>query len=177
MASNPGIMFYFDDWLPLLDMDDAQLSRLFRAAILYASGGIEPELSGVDSYLFALISSKIKRDGSWYIETCRKNRYNRYRGLMKEKGITPLPFDEWTESVDARQRSSTLVNDLDQLQTQSQTQFQKQTERELQRDQREEKGETASHNFQRPYTPLSVDQESQRREEIAETLRRYGAKP
>jgi hypothetical protein len=151
-------MAYFDDWMPLLALDDASLAGLFRAAVRYVADGEVPDFDGINAILWGMIAPKLDRDGAAYFEKCRKARYSRYRGLEKGQGRTPLEYEEWIEQVDSRPPLSN-VNERDQLQYQQQSQLQSQLQEQsqLQRQQQEQGdlkggGEIAT-GFTPPYRP------------------------
>lgn len=114
MADRPGIMLYFDDWVPMLSLDDSSLADLLRAAIQYGANGERPVFDGANAILWAMIASRIDRDAKAFNEKCRKARYNRYRGIEKDHGREPLDYEAWIEPVDECQPTSANVNQRDQ---------------------------------------------------------------
>lgn len=114
MSDRPGIMLYFDDWVPMLSLDDSSLADLLRAAIRYGKNGERPVFEGTNAILWGMIVSRIDRDAKAFNEKCRKARYSRYRGIEKDRGREPLDYETWLESVDERQPTSTNVNQRDQ---------------------------------------------------------------
>lgn len=94
--NRPGVMIYFDTVLPALNyLTDEQLGALFRALLLYASGGERPELDNVTGLVFELIAPRIDKDWFRYVESCEQRRYAAYSREEKKRGMTPLSFAEW----------------------------------------------------------------------------------
>ena len=153
MSERPGVMFYFQDWTPLLSLTDESLARLFRATIAYAADGVWPELTGVEEIFWGLIFPKIDRDRDRFEEKCQKARYSRYRGIEKANGRDPLEFDAWKEIVDC-QPISTDVNARDQHQRQGQPQLQVQVQPQSQIHLQEQDQRQGDIGGGRPYAPL-----------------------
>ena len=56
-----GFVIYFDDFDPLMDLDDATLWRIFRGVYNYARSGELPDLTGTDKALFETIRIRLDR--------------------------------------------------------------------------------------------------------------------
>lgn len=75
----PGIMAYFSDWLPLLELNDTELAGLFRAVIRYGKYGEIPEFSGLLNVMWSMIRPKIDNDGKSYEKQVAHARYMAYK--------------------------------------------------------------------------------------------------
>lgn len=164
MSERPGVMFYFQDWTPLLSLTDESLARLFRATIAYAADGVWPELSGVEEIVWGLIFPKVDRDGERYQARKESGGYAAYVRERKRAGLEPLSFEDW--KIDRDRRTS---NDIDEIQQQTQRQSQSQKQLQLQsHSQSQEQGQVQGQvqGYQgegRPYAPLpEPDFENQR---------------
>lgn len=112
MEKRPGFMAYFEEWNAIRNAVTPERGwRIFAACLQYAESGEETETEDdpIVSAFFQMLRPGIDRGKVSYDEACRKNRYNRYRGICKQKGYDPLSYDEWITDIDGRQRSSTVV--------------------------------------------------------------------
>lgn len=57
-------------------LTDAEAGRLIKGAIRYAESGTDPNFSGNERYIWAVMKSRIDRDKAAYIVKCEKNRAN-----------------------------------------------------------------------------------------------------
>ena len=179
MAERPGIMFYFNDWTPLLKLDDSTLVSLFRAAIRYGATGEAADFEGTNAILWEMIVSRIDRDADRYEARKVSGEYAVYCRETKRKGEEPLPFEVWNE-----QRSISNDNDSIQLQPQPQKQYhpqeylQGQGQGEKQGNQR---GAEGGRDFPTPYKPPPEDTFEKQREEglakLEERMRERTASP
>ncbi len=96
-SERPGIMFWFDDWLPLLKLDDAKLATLFRACLLYAQDGTEPDFAGTDLVIFEMLAPKLDRDAERYEARSRSGEYAAYCREERKAGKEPISFELWLE--------------------------------------------------------------------------------
>ena len=73
-----GTLEYFPAFFGYLDslrlLDDAQVGRVFRAALRYAKDGTMPDLDAVEMMAFAFIRGDIDRARSKYDDICEKRR-------------------------------------------------------------------------------------------------------
>lgn len=105
MNDRPGIMVYFDTWLPVLKSNDKTIAKLFRATVMYAKFGEIPSFSGNDEIFWEMIRPTIDRDADRYTNTVRQRKYAGYCSAMQRIGREPLSIDEWE-----KQRALTDVN-------------------------------------------------------------------
>ena len=56
-----GFVVYFDEFDPLMELDDATLGRIFRGLYNYARSGVLPDLTGADKALFETIRIRLDR--------------------------------------------------------------------------------------------------------------------
>ena len=127
MAERPGIMFYFDDWEPMLALDDKSLADMLRASIRYGLTGEVPDFDGINAVLWGMIAPKIVRDGERYEARKESGEYAVYCREIKKAGEEPLSFMDWKKEKDRP-----LSIDNDSIQQQQQSQFQQQTQQQLQ---------------------------------------------
>ena len=104
MTERPGFMLYFEV-LPALDiLNDEEAGRLFRALIAYGQYGEVRDLSGSEAVAFQMLRGRMDRDAEAYREKCRKNTYNAYVRLSKQRGAQPVEYEDWERTiVDDRQ--------------------------------------------------------------------------
>ncbi len=134
----PGLMFWFDDWRPLLKLDDQTLSELFRACILYACEGMKPAFSGTVAIVWEMLIPKLDRDAERYAARSRSGEYAVFCREERKAGREPLSFETWLESNQrplttaiGEQRSIPGVND--DIQLQQHLQLQQQSQRQQQK--------------------------------------------
>ncbi len=153
MAERPGIMVYFDDWAPLLKLEDSSLASLLRAAIRYGKTGEMADFEGINAIFWEMIVPKIDRDAERYEARKVSGGYAVYCREAKRRGEEPLPYEAWYEH-----RSISNDNDSNQpqqhphKQNHPQQHPQQQGQREKQGDQRGAEGGNA---FPAPYIPPS----------------------
>lgn len=113
MANRPGVMLYFDSWLPLLELEDKTVAELFRAVIRYGKYGEVPEFQGVCGILWGIIAPQLDRDDERYQETVTQKQYAGYCSAEKRAGRDPLPRNLWQQMltpVDERQPTTTPIS-------------------------------------------------------------------
>ena len=92
-----GIVVYFD-LLPLVEhlKPDIQ-GKLFISALRYAKDGEVPDFDFDEgtSGIWEFIRLQIDRDGEAYRDKVLQTRHARYCRSAKEKGESPLDFDDW----------------------------------------------------------------------------------
>ena len=112
-----GFMIYADDWEASLNLiSDAEAGQIIKAVINYFMTGEIAEFT--DRTLTLFFTQAVKRintDTEHYNKKCQQNAYNRYKGLCKERGQEPLPFEEWitgkeTTDDDCGRSSTTVTN-------------------------------------------------------------------
>ena len=169
MTTRPGILCYFSDWGPLLDLDDSALASLFRAAMRYGINGETAEFEGIYAVIWGMIKPKIDHDGDRYAARCVSSEYAVYCREAKRHREEPIPFDTWKSS-----KYFPISIDNDSIQQQRQMQIQSQNQPQLyaqgekQRDQRGEEGG----GFPAPYRPLPSDTFEKQQEAGLEKLNR-----
>lgn len=100
--SPPGVMVYFDDVLPALDLlSNEEAGRLFRSMLEYAKFGIVPDLgdSVALNMAWKFIQPQIERDKIVYDKKLLQKRHAVYCREQKKKGIDPLDFEEWLQTL------------------------------------------------------------------------------
>lgn len=100
--SPPGVMVYFDDVLPALDLlSNEEAGRLFRSMLEYAKLGVVPDFgdSVVLNMAWRFVQPQIERDKAVYDKKLLKTRYAVYCREQKKKNIEPLEFEEWVQTV------------------------------------------------------------------------------
>lgn len=89
-------MEYFPAFFGYLDslamLDDAQFGRVFRAALLYAKDGIEPDLQPVEAMAFAFIRGDIERAKAKYEAIAERNRVNGMKGGRPKNPENPVGY-------------------------------------------------------------------------------------
>lgn len=108
MVERPGIMFFFDDWLPLMELEDASIARLIRAALRYGRYGELPELDGTEAILWAILLPKLNRDAERYQNRRDSGEYAVYCREAKRTDVAPLSFDDWKIKKTVRYRTITI---------------------------------------------------------------------
>lgn len=93
--SRPGFMVYFNDFIGVMQMDDAMVGRFFRLAFDYARTGNIPVLTGLELALFTTIRARIDIDEDRYDETSIKRRYGGYCRAEKAAGREPVDLSTW----------------------------------------------------------------------------------
>lgn len=112
MSERPGFMLYFDMTPALSGLDDGEAGRLFKALMAYARYGEVQELTGLAEFAFQVMRPRIDRDEQVYREKCRKNAYNAYVRLSRQRGENPVDYENWDgRPVDERSAASTIVDD------------------------------------------------------------------
>ncbi len=166
MSDRPGIMVYFDDWTPLLKLDDSSLASLLRAAIRYGMTGEAADFEGTNAILWEMIVPKIDRDGDRYAARKTSGEYAVYCREAKRRGEEPPPFAEWNENRSvSNDIGSNQLQQHPQQQTHPQQHHQQQGQGERQGD---SKGAERGSDFPAPYRPLSDDAfEKQRQAQLA----------
>ena len=112
MDKRPGFMAYFEEWHAIQSAVTPERGwKIFVACLQYAENGerSETENDPIVSAFFQMLRPGIDRGIVAYAETCRRNRYNRYKGICKQRGIDSIGYDEWCTEIDDRQRLSTSV--------------------------------------------------------------------
>ena len=172
MNDRPGVMCYFSDWSPLLQLDDTSLAKLFRAAIEYAQAGVVPEFEGIEAVLWGMIFPKLDRDGERYQIRKDSGAYAAYCREEKRAGRDPACFDEWKIE---RERSLSTDNENIQMQMQQQQHRQyKQQQHIHSQSQLQGKGQAQGDcKGAQPYVPLSDADFENRRAERLRTLEIY----
>ena len=120
----PGAMVYFND-RPLFDeLTDQEYRAMMEAYLDYRQYQKEPQFTDRSlRFMWNGLKAHADYDGKKYDDMCIKNAYNRYCGICKGKGNSPLDRDIWYEQiyipskqkVDDRQESSTIVDDRQRL--------------------------------------------------------------
>lgn len=96
MPSPPGVMFYIEDWAPILeDSDDATIARYVRFVMAYATTGEVPNLKGFEKSFWGMLQSKIDRDNQKYLGRKRDAAYGGYTQSCKKAGAAPMEKDDW----------------------------------------------------------------------------------
>ena len=89
-------MEYFPAFFGYLDslamLDDAQFGRVFRAALLYARDGIEPDLEPLEAMAFAFIRGDIERAKAKYEAIAERNRINGMKGGRPKNPENPVGY-------------------------------------------------------------------------------------
>lgn len=67
---------YFDYLDSIGELSDAEVGRLFKAALKYGQSGIAPKLCGNEKFAFGFIKKQIDRDNEKYEQKCETNRRN-----------------------------------------------------------------------------------------------------
>ena len=164
-------MVYFDDWAPLLKLDDSSLASLLRAAIRYGMTGEAADFEGTNAILWEMLVPKIDRDGDRYEARKVSGGYAVYCRETKRRGEEPLPFEVWNEH-----RSISIDIDSIQLQQHPQQQNhlhqhpQQQGQRERQGD---SKGAERGSDFPAPYKPFDESTFIQQRDSKIAMLEGY----
>lgn len=97
MSEKPGIMLYFDTWIPMLKLEDSQLAQLFRSTVMYAKSGKLPVFSGVDEIFWEMIRPSLDRDAERYDLAITQRRYAGYKSARVRKGEETVSYDEWKD--------------------------------------------------------------------------------
>ena len=95
MQNKPGIMIYFDVIETVNRLSDQNAGLLFRAILEYGMTRRVPELPKKLFLLWPLVQMRLDTDDERYHRVARKRRYAAYVRWAKEKGETPLPFEQW----------------------------------------------------------------------------------
>ena len=180
MNERPGLMIYFDAWLPVLKSDDKTIAGLFRAAVMYAKYGEIPEFSGVEQILWEMIRPALDRDAERYTDTVKQRQYAGYCSAERRAGRDPLPLEEWESQraltgVDERQPTTTTTPISTPAPTTTptpntittQTQLQQQGEKETQGDAGGREGKTIPKDSYEAELFRNQEWERKRREGIA----------
>lgn len=113
--SPPGVMIYFDDVLPALDLlSDEEAGRLFRSVLGYAKSGVAPDFgdSVALNMAWRFVRLQIERDMAVYDKKLLKTRYAVYCREQKKKDIEPLAFEEWVQVISSDDtKNQTLSSD------------------------------------------------------------------
>lgn len=106
MGKRPGVLLYFDRVVFLNRLSDEENGKLFRAIILYARDGIEPEFSD-QALLMAwdFLRPALDEDAESYDAKCEKNRQNAVK-RWHANGCERMP------TTDADTTSSTRTNQM-----------------------------------------------------------------
>ena len=97
MADRKGIILYFDDWKPLLQLEDHKLALFLRAAINYAQSGEAPNICGELGILWEMIAAKIDLDGARFDKRVEDGEYAAYCREEKRAGRDPVDRGTWRE--------------------------------------------------------------------------------
>lgn len=95
MPNKPGIMIYFDMLETVNRLSDRDAGRLFRAILEYGMTQRVPELPEKLFLIWPLLQMRLDNDDQRYYRVTLKRRYAIYVRWAKEKGQTPLPYEEW----------------------------------------------------------------------------------
>ena len=106
MKQKPGVMIYFELSDVLDVLSDADAGKLFRIILEYGKTMLEPVIPDNLLVAWPLIRSRLFFDNQRYNNLCLQNAYKSYAHWEKEKGRTPLPFDEWLLSKEHPQEFS-----------------------------------------------------------------------
>ncbi len=92
-----GFMIYAEDWISFAeDFSDTEIGEVLKALILYFVTGEVKEFTDRAIRQFYKQGIRwINADTEKYRDRCLKNAYARYRGVCKENGIDPQPFEDW----------------------------------------------------------------------------------
>jgi len=131
LAERPGVMFYYEQWEPILKLPDKEVARLVRATLQYGKHGEEPLLSGVSAILWEMVKPTLDRDDDRYKIRCIKNRHAVYVREEKKAGRDPLGFDEWCKKQSIAINGYHLISNGIQSESESETESQSQQESEL----------------------------------------------
>ena len=153
----------------MLKLDDSTLAPLLRAAIMYGYAGEAPSFDGINAVVWAMIKDKLDRDSAAYEERCRKARWSRYKGVQEKSGHAALSYEDWAESIDQRQPTSTNVDDSDETETEPKTEPKTETHTETQVEAKGAGGNRLGELFEnagfpKPYQPLTEDDFERQRE-------------
>lgn len=93
----PGTMFYFDFFYDFEDYTDEEVGKLVRAMLNYGLTGKVPEFSdrGMKS-VWRKIKSKMDVDAEKYESKVLQRKYAAYCKKVKNEGIDPIPYEDWT---------------------------------------------------------------------------------
>ena len=99
----------FDDNTRLLS--DAEMGRLFRAMLKYASSGAEPNLSGNERFLWDTAKGDIDRQKEAYEVICERNKNNRNQSspnTSSRYATSPVVTsrDDWTERKEKKRKEN-----------------------------------------------------------------------
>jgi len=75
---------------PIKNLSEAEMGRLFLAALEYSASGKLMELKGNEKFAFAFIKQQIDRDSQKYVEKCSKNQANGIYGELGGRPKKPL---------------------------------------------------------------------------------------
>ena len=96
MPSPPGVMFYAEDWDPILEeCDDETIVRFVRYVMTYASTKEVPNLKGFEKSFWNNLQSKIDRDNEKYQLRLTDSAYGGYKRSCKSAGVPPIEKDDW----------------------------------------------------------------------------------
>ena len=95
MADRKGVILYFDDWRPIVQLEDSKLALLLRAALNYAQGGEVPKISGELGVIWELIAAKIDLDGARFDKRVEDSAFAAYCREEKKAGRDPVSREAW----------------------------------------------------------------------------------
>lgn len=105
MKKPPGIMIYASSLKPILQyMSDAEAGQLLKALFDYYEGKgfcIDDFIDDAPPMVraaFDIVADSMDRSSESYRASCLRNAYNRYRGVMKQRGHDDddiLSFEDW----------------------------------------------------------------------------------
>ena len=155
MADRPGIMFYFDDWGPMLALDDKSLADMLRASIRYGLTGEVPDFDGINAVLWGMLAPKIVRDGERYEARKESGEYAVFCREIKKNGEEPPSFSDWKQS---KNRPLSIDNDSNQQQPQLQQQTQLQQQNHFQM---QGQGDSKGGELYKPVTEAACEEKRQ----------------
>ena len=107
----PGLMLYFADIRPALQMlTDEQIGRIFRAVMNYAENGERPQIEGIESLVFAMLTPKIDRDRETYGKKLLHANYMAYCRKFRDSGQDEkekLTEEQWIQLQESNCQTST----------------------------------------------------------------------
>lgn len=108
-----GFMIYAEDWISYTEeYTSEEIGQMLKALLAYFLYGEHTEFTdrGMRQFYRQVVKA-VDLDRTRYNEKCESNAYNRYRGLCKEKGATPLNRDDWKKEIYSKNSESTTVDD------------------------------------------------------------------
>ena len=92
-------MVYHEYRAPVEQLTDSQAGKLFKAMFRYSEDGEAPafECDQMLAFAWPLMANNMNRDAARYEDVKLKRAYAAYCKWAKERGGTPVPFEEWMQ--------------------------------------------------------------------------------